>query len=122
LGHFQKPFLHPAEIYCLLWQSLAVIGWRASSDRRMAVYKSNNLLEGFSTEPEVADQLNKSVRTLRAWRKRGNGPTWTQAGATILYRNDAISTWLKTQERPTQSKNAACNDDVALRHAGASHD
>ena len=57
------------------------------------------------TDLEVAAALRITPRRLADWRKRGTGPAgWFRAGKSILYRADALQTWLaaKTPE--------ACDD------------
>jgi hypothetical protein len=42
------------------------------------------------TETEAAAVVNKSIRTLRQWRKRGIGPPYTHFGRSIRYRKPAF--------------------------------
>jgi hypothetical protein len=70
--------------------------------------KAKNLLEGWSPEVEVAKQLRKTTRTLRAWRAQGIGPAWVAMGNTIIYRDAGIPAWLESQEqKPGRSRRTA---------------
>jgi hypothetical protein len=44
----------------------------------------------FFSEQEAADAADKSVRTLRAWRQRGEGPPYVRFGRTVRYRKDTF--------------------------------
>lgn len=59
----------------------------------------SKLLEGYSAEAEVAQELGVSTRTLRAWRQRRVGPAWTELGRRIYYRNECIPAFLKAMEK-----------------------
>jgi len=49
------------------------------------------------TAQEVAQQLNISVRTLNAMRRKGHGPDWLQLHQrTIRYVSDDVVQWTKT--------------------------
>ena len=49
-----------------------------------------DVLDEWLTEQEAAAAVQKSVRTLRAWRKRGIGPPYALFGRTIKYRKPAL--------------------------------
>ena len=54
------------------------------------------------TTSEVADQLRRSVETLRYWRARGTGPRSFRAGRGVLYKRQDVDAWLAEQyERDT---------------------
>ena len=67
-------------------------------------------IPGYRTEAEQATRLGKTIRTLRSWRKRGIGPTWTKAGKTVVYPENSDRDWLRSneqtpvRERHTQSR------------------
>ena len=44
-----------------------------------------NLLADWMTEEEAAAAVDKTVRTLRDWRKRREGPPYARFGRTIRY-------------------------------------
>jgi predicted DNA-binding transcriptional regulator AlpA len=55
--------------------------------------------EPFLTEPEAAEVIRVSARTLRRWRAKGTGPPVAgYAGRRALYRRSELLAWL-TRER-----------------------
>jgi excisionase family DNA binding protein len=46
------------------------------------------------TEPEVAQRLRVSVRTLQHWRLRGEGPPHFHAGRLVRYSLADINAWI----------------------------
>jgi hypothetical protein len=46
------------------------------------------------TEVQTARILNLSTRTLQAWRIRGSGPAFVQAGRAIRYRRRDLCSWI----------------------------
>jgi Helix-turn-helix domain len=46
------------------------------------------------TQSETALLLRMSPHTLACWRSRSEGPPYTKLGGKILYRHDALLTWL----------------------------
>jgi Helix-turn-helix domain len=52
----------------------------------------------FFSEQEAADAADKSVRTLRAWRQRGEGPPYVLFGRTVKYRKDAFMEHFRASE------------------------
>jgi predicted site-specific integrase-resolvase len=55
--------------------------------------------EPFLTEPEAAEVIRVSARTLRRWRAKGTGPPVAgYAGRRALYRRSDLLSWL-TRER-----------------------
>jgi helix-turn-helix protein len=46
--------------------------------------------EEWLTEAEAATLVDKSIRTLRVWRKRGMGPPYVFFGRTVRYRKRAF--------------------------------
>jgi hypothetical protein len=58
------------------------------------------------TEAQAADILNLSVRTLQAWRVRGDGPAVVHAGRAVRYRHRDLFAWVdqntcRTHREPT---------------------
>jgi DNA-binding transcriptional MerR regulator len=52
--------------------------------------------EGFLTEPEAAEAIRVSARTLRRWRQKGTGPPVAgYAGKRALYRRSELLAWLR---------------------------
>jgi predicted DNA-binding transcriptional regulator AlpA len=52
-----------------------------------------------NTEREEADRLNLSVRTLQAWRTRGDGPPFVKLGRAVRYNPGVVDAWLATRAR-----------------------
>jgi hypothetical protein len=64
-----------------------------------------SILAGYLSEPDLAAQLKKTVRTLQSWRQHCKGPPWTQIGCTILYSEDGTRAWLKSlEQQPVRSR------------------
>lgn len=51
--------------------------------------------DGLLTEPQAADFLNLSVRTLQAWRIKFAGPDFVRAGRAIRYRRSDLVAWIE---------------------------
>jgi hypothetical protein len=63
-----------------------------------------SILAGYLSEPDLAAQLKKTVRTLQSWRQQRKGPPWTQIGCTVLYSEDGTRAWLKSlEQQPVRS-------------------
>jgi hypothetical protein len=45
-------------------------------------------------EVHAAEFLSLSVRTLQAWRLRGDGPPFVQAGRAVRYRRSDLVLWI----------------------------
>ena len=52
----------------------------------------------YTPEPETADELNVSVRTLRKWRQLRVGPPYIGVGRQIHYGDESRAAWLKSRE------------------------
>lgn len=51
---------------------------------------------------KVAAMLSVTVRTLEAWRYRGEGPAWLVVSARcVRYRRSDVEAWLDQRQRPT---------------------
>ena len=77
------------------------------SDTELGKNKSqaaHHLLADYLTESDLSGALSITVRGLRLWRQKRQGPPWTKLGSRILYRRDAFRDWLKAQEhQPVRS-------------------
>jgi excisionase family DNA binding protein len=51
-------------------------------------------LDALLTEVQAAKLLNLSTRTLQAWRIRGVGPPFVQAGRAVRYRRRDLLAWI----------------------------
>ena len=56
-------------------------------------------IAGYLTEDQTAEKTRKKIRTLRLWRQLRQGPPWTKLGRTVLYPEDGIVRYLKSQEQ-----------------------
>jgi hypothetical protein len=62
-------------------------------------------LPGYRTEPEQAERLGLTPRTLQAWRLSGRGLRHVKYGNTILYPEAAEAEFLKSREiAPVRSR------------------
>jgi excisionase family DNA binding protein len=52
-------------------------------------------LDALLTEVQAAELLNLSTRTLQAWRIRGVGPPFVQAGRAVRYRRRDLVKWIE---------------------------
>jgi hypothetical protein len=58
-----------------------------------------NVLDDYLSKSDTAVQLGVTERTLDRWDRLRSGPPRTKMGQAVLYRVDALRTWLKAQER-----------------------
>jgi hypothetical protein len=76
--------------------------------------QSSVLLADYLTETALAGELGITVRGLRSWRTKRQGPAWTKLGSKILYRRDAFHAWLKAQEhQPVRPSPRSRRDTVS---------
>jgi hypothetical protein len=76
--------------------------------KRRARRRRRKRILGYSSEPETAEELNVTVRTLRKWRQLQIGPPWTAVGRQIFYGDESRATWLKSREvQPIREQTAA---------------
>jgi hypothetical protein len=54
-------------------------------------------LKAIHDEKTEAARLDFSVRTLQAWRVRGNGPPYLKIGASVRYIPEQVDAWLIAQ-------------------------
>jgi hypothetical protein len=70
-------------------------------------------LDEFLSEQEAAAAIDKSLRTLRQWRRRGLGPPYILFGRTIRYRKAAFVEHFRQNEvKPVRAR-------ASSRDAGA---
>ncbi len=66
------------------------------------------IFDEYATEAELAQQIGRSIRTLRLWRQKRIGPPWTEMGRRVLYHHAAIPLWLKSLEHnPVRARRRA---------------
>jgi hypothetical protein len=69
-----------------------------------------SILSGYYTEDALLAALRErgvtlSKRTLRSWRQRREGPSWTRMGKTVLYPDEGLAACLKAQtQQPVRSR------------------
>jgi hypothetical protein len=56
-------------------------------------------LSEFLTEPQLAEWLAISPRTLQQWRFVGRGPKFVKVGAAVRYSPEAVADWLERNTR-----------------------
>ena len=61
------------------------------------------ILDGYLTEHQLATELDLSIWTVRAWRKRGFGPPWTKLGAKVLYARSTVVEFINAGIRERQT-------------------
>lgn len=57
---------------------------------RLQETPNRNLLN----ETKAAEYLGISIRTLQAWRVRGNGPVFVKLGRAVRYRPSDLNAWV----------------------------
>jgi predicted DNA-binding transcriptional regulator AlpA len=70
---------------------------RASNDQ------PNNVLAGYLSKAELAQQMHKSQRTLDRWETSRAGPPRVVLGKTILYNVESVRSWLQSRERRSRA-------------------
>jgi hypothetical protein len=58
-----------------------------------------NPLADYDTPAEAARIRDKTERTLRLERQRGEGPPWVRDGKKVYYPREGFRAWLKANER-----------------------
>jgi hypothetical protein len=62
------------------------------------------MLDDWLSEKETAASVEKSIRTLRQWRRKGVGPPYARFGRTIKYHLPALVEHFKANEvRPVRT-------------------
>lgn len=54
----------------------------------------------FLSPDDLAEELRVPVRTIYAWRYRGEGPRGIKIGRHVRYRRDDVEAWLAAQADP----------------------
>ena len=67
---------------------------------------TKNVLDGYLTRADLAQQFDKSQRTLDRWAAQRIGPPRTVIGQTVLYAVEDVQGWLRDQReiRPQHRK------------------
>ena len=60
---------------------------------------NTEILDDYLTELVLAEQFDKSERTLQRWRRLRIGPTPTIVGNKVLYAVDDVKAWLRAQRQ-----------------------
>jgi hypothetical protein len=69
---------------------------------------SSGIFDDYLNEDEMARLRGVSKRTLRAERRRGDGPPFVKIGRKTLYRKSGFKEHLKAiEQRPTRARKAA---------------
>ena len=68
------------------------------SAKEVTMSNSQLILEEYQTKKELADEFDKTPRTLDRWDALGVGPPRTCIGRTVLYRRASVQKWLAAQE------------------------
>ena len=73
---------------------------------------SQNILDEYLPRVKLAEQLDKTTRTLARWEAQRIGPPITYIGREPFYRIDAVREWLKSREtkmvrKPRKAERAA---------------
>jgi hypothetical protein len=66
----------------------------------MSNEKPSGLLAGYLTRPQLAAELNRTIRTLERWEWERTGPAVTHIGKSPLYKIESVRAWLASLERP----------------------
>lgn len=59
---------------------------------------------GAFTAKQAAAYLATTEGTLAQWRHRGEGPPFVKLGRKVVYRPEALDTWLRQLEEQTMAK------------------
>jgi hypothetical protein len=57
------------------------------------------ILDGYMDEPQLAEALDKTPRTLARWRAQRIGPPVTRIGRKPFYNVESARAWLKSREQ-----------------------
>jgi len=61
--------------------------------------KKPSVLDDYLSEPKLAQQLSRDVRTLKRWRSEGRGPPVTWIGKTPFFKIESVREWLESREK-----------------------
>lgn len=57
----------------------------------------------FISERDAADYLGVSVKTVQAWRAKGDGPKFAKFGRAVRYQLNELTRWAEAQQRRSTS-------------------
>jgi hypothetical protein len=60
----------------------------------MSDAQQSRLIEDFYTEEQLANEINRSARTIARMREAGVGPPWKRLGKIIIYPKNAAKEWI----------------------------
>jgi hypothetical protein len=63
---------------------------------------SSSIFDGYLTKKQLAQQIERTERTLDRMFLNGERPPRTKIGRTTLYRREAVLAWLRSQEKPSR--------------------
>jgi hypothetical protein len=69
----------------------------------METRTQDSILSEYLTKAELADELNRSVRSVDRWALTGDGPPCIRIGRRTLYRRAAVLEWLRALETEHRS-------------------
>jgi hypothetical protein len=58
------------------------------------------VLSGYLNKDQLAQQLNKTTRTIERWARQRIGPPVTRVGRKPFYSIESVRSWLKSREQP----------------------
>lgn len=61
--------------------------------------ESRSILDGYISERQLAEQIGRTVRTVRRWAALREGPPRTRVGKQVLYRLESVREWLASLEK-----------------------
>jgi ribosome-binding protein aMBF1 (putative translation factor) len=61
----------------------------------------SEIMAGFLSRTELAEELGKSERTLERWEAQRSGPPITRIGHTPFYKIESVREWLRSREQRT---------------------
>ncbi len=59
---------------------------------------SEGLLDDYQSREELAEELDKSPRTIDRWLRLGEGPPVTRVGRKVMFRRSSTRAWLQNLE------------------------
>jgi hypothetical protein len=59
----------------------------------------DNMLDGYLTEHEFAEQIGRKLRTIRRWRALKEGPPWHRIGRQTYYKKTTLRAWFDGLEQ-----------------------
>jgi hypothetical protein len=80
-------------------QETARAGHEYTTSFPSASIDAPHALTGYQSDDELAEELDRSPRTLARWRAARTGPPYVVIGRRIFYRRAAVAEWLLKRER-----------------------